>query len=134
MTRPVFAHHSHQTIIQFNEYEYIDYLDCTPKTFNSNLNFLTRVSPVVVKNYPTLLWGRIKDTEFEHPVVILSELKTRMGYTILKYGSQNLTNKKVELKAPTKIISNWFNYWKYKGVLSTNIESTLHKLTWISRL
>lgn len=134
MTKPVFAHHSYQTVLEFSDYEYIDYLDCTPKTFHSNLKFLIRFSPVVIKNYPVLLWGRINTIDFENPVVILSQLKTRLGYTILKYGSQNITPKKVELKAPTMLISNWFNYWKYKGVLSTNIVSSLHKLTWKSRL
>ena len=132
-SKPIFVHHTPHTLIAFKDYHYLEYEELKADKFTSNLNFIVKLNPVVIKNYPPLLWGNIKNKEFDNEVVILSENKSRMGYVIKHIGSQNTTIKEPCVKNPSKIIANWYYYWKIKGILSLNIEPLLHKVTGISQ-
>lgn len=113
----------------------MDYSESEPKTFFSDLKFLLKFNSVIIKELPLLLWSKIKEMDFDNDVIVLSDLKTRAGYTIEITGYSNPSETHVFAKKTVqRVISSWFYYWKLKGVLSNNIEPSLHKLSWTSRL
>ena len=133
MIRPIFVYLTSSGIVKLEGHSYLDYSTLKNKSeFSLRLNFLLRYSPVVVLNYPKLLWNSIRDKTFPDRVVVVSDTRSSKGFQVTCYGKEDSHPKLVVSKKrySSETVYKWYMYWRKKGVFDSKTEPLFSSLKW----